>query len=193
MPLDFANLRAVLDERTREVVARRNEREASLLADRARAIAQRAATVEQPERYGDYVVARRGQARFGVPTERVVEVRPVVVTRVPGATAVVQGLFQVRGRVHALVDALPLFGGHAAAEHGETVVAILLDGRHGRVGLRIDEAVEVRSVAVRDLDSGRRSRGVAFVDRVTTDLVQLLDVDVLFDLPHLMLAGDRAP
>lgn len=193
MSLDFTNLRGVLEERAREVAARQAEREASLLVDRARAIAARVAIVEQTEMYGDYVVARRGETRFGIPAERVVEVRPVVVTRIPGATPVVQGVFQVRGRVHPLIDTLPLFGAHASADHGEAVIAILIDGPHGRIGLRIDEAVELRSVAMRDLDGGRRARGVAFVDQVTTDLVQLLDLHALFDLPQLSIAGDRTP
>lgn len=193
MPFDFAELRATLAARAQAVAARQGARDGSLLADRARAIAARVATVEQVEMYGDYVVARRGETRFGIPAHRVVEVRVITVTRVPGATPVVQGVFQLRGRVHALIDALPLFGAQASVEHGDTVIAALVDGPRGRVGLRIDEAVELRSVAVRDLDGGRRRRGVVFVDQVTTDLVQLLDFDALFALPELSVSGDCAP
>lgn len=193
MPFDFAELRAGLDARAREAAARVAAVEASLLAARARVIAARAAAVDQIESYGDYVVARRGETRFGIPAERVLEVRPTVVVRIPGATPVVQGVFQVRGRVYPLIDALPLFGAPASADHGEAVLVALVEGPRGRVGVRIDEATELRTVAVRDLDGGRRARGVTFVDQVTTDLVQLLDLDALFALPALSIAGDRAP
>lgn len=193
MAFDFAKIRAVLEERAREVAERQATREAAVLVDRARAIAARVAEVERVEMYGDFIVVRRGETRFGIPADRVVEVRPTVVVRIPGATPVVQAVFQVRGRVHALIDTLPLFGTPASIEHGETVLATVVDGPHGRIGLRIDEAIELRSVAMRDLDAGRRARGVAFVDHVTTDLVQLIDIAALFNLPELSICGDSAP
>lgn len=194
MPLDFARLRAGLAEQERAAELRIQAQQEALLVERARRIAARMANEQQVEAHGDFVVVRRAEARFGLPAGRVIEVRPVVAVRIPGATAVIQGVFQVRGRVHALADLLPLFGTHASVEHGETVTAALIDGQQGRIiGVRIDEAVELRTVAVRDLDTGRRDRGVAFVDHVTTDLVQLLDVDLLLTLPQLSITGDRAP
>lgn len=194
MPIDFARLRAGLAEQERAAEQRLLAQQQTLLAERARRIAERAVDERQVEVHGDYVVIRRAETRIGLPAARVIEVRPVVAVRIPGATTVVQGVFQVRGRVHALVDLLPLFGTHSALEHGETVITALVDGHHGRIlGIRIDEALELRTVAVRDLDTGRRDRGVAFVTHVTTDLAQLIDLDLLVALPELSIAGDRAP
>lgn len=190
MPLDFGELRAMLDGRAREVALRERERGARVLEARARAVAARAAVVEQVAMHGDYVIARRGAMQIGIPAGSVVEVRPVQVVRIPGATSVVQGAFHARARVHALVDLLPLFGVPASADHGATLLAALVDGRAGRIGLRIDEVVELRSIAVHELDAGRRGRGVAFVDHIATDLTQLLDLDALFALPAVTISGE---
>jgi chemotaxis signal transduction protein len=190
--VDFAQLHRVMADRRSRLSGTASaadiERE---LRQRATDMASRVSQLEAATPFAEVVVATRGTVVFGLPIDRVVEVRMVELTALPHATAVVNALFQVRGRVHCLVDALPFYGVEEPLGHGVTTLVALIRGRRGVVGLRLDELVGARLVTVDEIEDGVHGDGVAFVRAVTRDLVEILDVDLLLDQPSLLISSGR--
>ena len=160
-----------------------------LLRERSRQLASR--RLERVERriLEEVVVARRDDSLIGIPIGALEEVRPVIVTRLPMAPVTVCGLFQVRGSIFCLVDLQPFFGEAVPVEHGARVLAALLAGAAGKLGLRIDEVIGPRQIAFDDVDPRFEKAGVELVRYVTRDLVQVLSIDALRTAPALRMKG----
>jgi chemotaxis signal transduction protein len=159
------------------------------LRRRAQELASRITVAEEVEALGQFVVARRGGARFGVPVAAVEELRWVAVTVIPHSTEVINGVFHVRGQVFSLIDIAPIFGeSFAALENSDHALVMLVAGARGLVGIRVDEVIGSREVAVNEVDHGFQGGTVDFVTRVLTDAVALIDIDVLLSHPAVRIS-----
>lgn len=153
--------------------------EERLLRDRARALAERRLDVAARSVVASVVVVRSGASLLGLPIESVREVREVRVTRLPHAAPPVRGLFQLWGRVLALVDFNAAAGGSQVA-HGDRVLAALIAGAPGAFGMRIGEVIGARDVFADEVEAGLADGRAEAVSLVTRDLVQIVDTGRLF-------------
>jgi purine-binding chemotaxis protein CheW len=97
---------------------------------------------------------------FAVDAESAREILPVQpATRIPGAAQAVRGLVNVRGLLVTLVDAAGAMGLDAAPSPGAGAV-LLLDHRGHRVGLVVDEVLDLVVVDDAELDARGALPGV---------------------------------
>ena len=97
---------------------------------------------------------------FGVDAEVAREILPVQpATRIPGAPAAIRGLVNVRGLLVTLVDAAVALG-LAATPSPEVGSVLLLDHASHRVGLVVDEVLDLVVLDDADLDDGGALPGV---------------------------------
>jgi purine-binding chemotaxis protein CheW len=97
---------------------------------------------------------------FGVDAEVAREILPVQpATRIPGAPAAIRGLVNVRGLLVTLVDAA-VATGLAATPSPEAGSVLLLDHGSHRVGLVVDEVLDLVVLDDADLDDGGALPGV---------------------------------
>jgi chemotaxis signal transduction protein len=188
MTVDFDELRGAL-ARAADKVSGRLDRKAvnALLKARSRQMAGRVMEQAELERFGHVIVVRRGTTHLGVPIDSAQEVRSVEVAVLPRATEVVLGLFQVRGQVHSLIDVGPFFDVASPLDHGERALVVLVAGTPGVVGMRIDEVLGPRELYVEEIDRELHGGRIDFVSHVTTDLLQVVDVNAMLSMPALRL------
>jgi purine-binding chemotaxis protein CheW len=97
---------------------------------------------------------------FGVDAEVAREILPVLpATRIPGAPAAIRGLVNVRGLLVTLVDAAVALG-LAATPSPEAGSVLLLDHGSHRVGLVVDEVLDLAVLDDADFDDGGALPGV---------------------------------
>ena len=97
---------------------------------------------------------------FGVDADAAREILPVQpATRIPGAAAAIRGLVNVRGLLVALVDAAVAIG-LAATPSPEAGSVLLLDHGSHRVGLVVDEVLDLVVLDDADLDDRGALPGV---------------------------------
>ena len=97
---------------------------------------------------------------FAVDAESAREILPLQpATRIPGAAPAVRGLVNVRGILVTLVDAAGAMGLDAAPSPGAGAV-VLLDHRGHRVGLVVDEVLDLAVVDDAELDARGTLPGV---------------------------------
>lgn len=97
---------------------------------------------------------------FAVDADAAREILPVQpATRIPGAARAVRGLVNVRGLLVTLVDAAPAIGLAGELAPGAGAV-LLLDHRGHRVGLVVDEVLDLVVVDGAELDARGALPGV---------------------------------
>ena len=97
---------------------------------------------------------------FGVDADAAREILPVQpATRIPGAAAAIRGLVNVRGLLVTLVDAAVAIG-LAATPSPEAGSVLLLDHGSHRVGLVVDEVLDLVVLDHADLDDRGALPGV---------------------------------
>lgn len=97
---------------------------------------------------------------FGVDADTAREILPGhAATRIPGAAPAVRGLINVRGTLVTLVDVAQAMGLAAATSASGAAVVLLEHGAH-RVGLVVDEVLDLVTVGEADLDAGGALPGV---------------------------------
>jgi purine-binding chemotaxis protein CheW len=97
---------------------------------------------------------------FGVDADAAREILPVQpATRIPGAAAAIRGLVNVRGLLVTLVDAAVAIG-LAATPSPEAGSVLLLDHGSHRVGLVVDEVLDLVVLDDADLDDRGALPGV---------------------------------
>jgi chemotaxis signal transduction protein len=170
----------------------RDGRVEQVLQERITRLASRRLEVEERELVDEVIVLRRGGILLATPTWATREVRSVEVAGLPGATDVVKGIFQIRGRTFGLVDLAPFFGETSAIGHGQKTLVALVSGAPGDLGLRIDEILGPRRIHKDEIDEGLRQRALGFVSHVTTDLIHILDVDAVMASPEVRITDRRA-
>ncbi len=90
---------------------------------------------------------------FAVDAESAREILPVQpATRIPGAAKAVRGLVNVRGLLVTLVEAATAMGLDGGAPPAGGGVVLLLDHRGHRVGLVVDEVLDLAVVDDAELD-----------------------------------------
>ncbi len=125
---------------------------------------------------GVHVRMRVGAEHYALPVEHVLEIAELgAVTPVPGSSAVVLGVSNLRGQVLPVFRLASLFG-IAGDEDPARVVVAELAGR--RAGLAIDEVTDVGTLAAAsDESESAFLRGSALDDG---QLVGLIDVERVF-------------
>lgn len=194
MTVDFRALRLRLQESLERLEHRgrtTSEVEAVLL-ERSRQFAALRLEEQTRETLLDVIVVRRVQSVFGFPIRSVVEVRHATCTRVPHRSPFVCGVFQLRAELQCLVDVQPYIGPATELEHGGRSLALLVRGRAGVLGIRIDQVLGPRTLYIDELDTGRRDRHLEFVTHITQDCVEVVDVETLLASPCLRLDLDHS-
>jgi chemotaxis signal transduction protein len=135
----------------------------------------------------EVIVVRIGQTLVGAPVLATNEARQVQVVRCPGATEVVVGVFQIRGRTFGLVNLDPVFHATAQEHVDKTNLVLVLSGRPGELGILIDEVLGFREVFADEIDESAPRGDIQFVSDVTRDLVHILDVESLLASPVVRL------
>lgn len=151
----------------------------ALLRRRAARYATRnAASEENPT---PVLVFTRGLGRYAIPLESLREIRPLrTIAAIPGASAVVPGVFHHRGEILSAHDLEAFMGGGP----GETTPAwvLVVENRGDRVGLMADEVIGVEPVTgeqVRPVPLTLGERGACLAGIVRRE-VMLLEPGALF-------------
>ena len=99
----------------------------------------------------------------------------------------IAGVFQIRGRVHSLIDLARLFAEEGGSGDGSETLVTLFGSAAGDLGLRIDGIVGLRQVFADEIDDGLHGRGLSFVSHVTHDLVHIIDPEALAASPAVRI------
>lgn len=192
MSIDFQQLRQRLQTSLDRLKAGSKSADADqVLRQRARHFAALRLESDVRDVLLEAIVVRRSESLLAFPIETAIEVREVVSTRLPHRTRHVCGLFQLRGKVHCLVDLQPFIGPATELAHRDHTLALLIQGQPGLLGLRIDEVLGPRTFYVDELDTGSRDKRLEFVTDVTRDCIEIIDVYTLFASPALRMAAER--
>lgn len=135
------------------------------------------------------LLVRIGADAYAIAIDSIVEIiRYVRLTQVPEVGAGIVGALNLRGAVHAVLDARLRFGLTAAPPKLGTSIVLVAAGRH-RIGLLVDRVLEVIVLQPEQLDAAAgplaSSSGIAAIATVGAQLVQLIHVDALLQ-PHAM-------
>lgn len=181
MKVDFNHARARLAEAQARLEGELDAVEMrAILEVRAHKLARRDLRQEEVgEVYGEFIVVRRENVDLGLPVSSVEEIRRVVVSVLPHATRVLQGLFQIRGQAYCLTDLLTFFDREAHPAAPSETLAALVEGAPGPLGLRIDEVIAPRTIYAHEINPDLKEHAADCVVAVTRDLVHLLDVEAL--------------
>jgi purine-binding chemotaxis protein CheW len=149
-----------------------------VLLERARRLG-RAPREAAPADARDVLVCRVRDELYALELARLEMARPVrELTPVPTAPARVAGVMNVRGEVLTVLDLAAVLDLGGTGEPGAASRVVFVGAPEGRVGLLVDEVVEVRRLALdaleRPLGRGELARGVADARIVLLDLDQLL-------------------
>lgn len=170
------------------------ERLQRILDWRAEQMSGRRQVREEREVLADVIVARRDEAKFGFPVAHVDEVRKNYPVPLAHGNEVVFGLFQSRGRIHSLIDILPLIGrvnSESAATSCAYVIHLCPDSRS--VGVVVDELIG-RRVIYRDEVAGEHDEvGNGIIASISRDLVSVIDTNALFSSPRVILNHSSGP
>jgi len=121
--------------------------------------------------------------RYAVPVDRVIEVVPRVwVTPLPGASAVIAGVFNYRGAVTVVVDLRPRLG-HPPRSPTPDDHLLVVQGARRVLALVVDRVSDLRALAPGSVQSPsiplRHVRGVVTLD---DGLLLIEDLDAVLSL-----------
>jgi len=193
MSVDFEHLHKSLRRARRKLLQQPSKQViVATLQARSRAVASREADGKEREELGSFVVVVRGDVRLALPMNAVDELRWVTLSALPYSNEVVNGLLQLRGRTHSLVDVAPILAiPHSPLQHGERALVVLVTGSVGTVGLRLDDVVGPRQVTVDEVDRDFDGGTVNFVSHVLLDRTMVIDVEALLSDPAIRLRRQR--
>lgn len=188
MGIDFQRIRQQLELAQHQLADRFSDQETCrrILLERSQRVAARSEDGSEAVAH-DVVVVRRCDSLWGLPIDAVDEVRPVVLCALPDLGGIVAGLFQVAGRAIALVDLEGLMKAVAPPGHEETVLAAVVSGSPGPIGLLVDEVLGRRAILPSQCGSTSKERHLDFVTTITPDLVNVIDVGRLLGRPELIV------
>lgn len=126
---------------------------------------------------------------YALPIDAIVEIiRYVRLTHVPEVGAGIVGALNLRGSVHAVLDARRRFGLPSVPPRLGSSIVLVSIGRH-RIGVLVDRVLEVITLEPAQLDRKggplAASTGICALATVGTHVVQLIHVDALLH-PHAM-------
>jgi len=194
MTIDFERARKRLEEQQRRLESGLDpQARRALLEERALRVATRSQRAETRELQAEVVAVRRGREVWGFPLAAVREVRRLKVCALPGLGGALQGLVHIRGEAVAVADLEALTGSAVSAAHGEELLAVLVAGAPGTLGVRVDEVLGRRSVWKDECDGAADGdRQHDFVAAVTRDLLAVIDVERLLARPELSVVAQSA-
>lgn len=190
--------RAVRDhlEKTTDAGSAAEERERSILAERARMLAQVPAAAPHAGDVLEVVVLALGRERYAIESHFVREiVRMAEITPVPGAPDVLSGVTNLRGEILAVFDLARLFGLPAAAS-SEQARLLVLGRDHSELGILTDEVCQGSAVHVAELGDAQAAAidGSVPLRGVTRDGLQVLDGGCLLQDARLFIdQGEASP
>jgi len=162
------------------------ERARRVLEERARLLARPATTETRAADEIEIAVCTVGQEAYGFPVQRLREIVPLpALTALPFAPECLLGITQVRGALLSVFDL-----GRLSESKGERSRAhlVVVDAAEGPIGFCVDEVLQCRHVsplALTQAGSGQSERRMAL--GVTADLVVVLDIQKLLELPELVI------
>ncbi len=139
------------------------------------------------------VLFRVGARLCGISLGAVREIIPPRrTTRLPGASAAVQGIINVRGHVVTVIDLAVLTGGEGSTPAGSL---ILVEHGHRVVAFAVAEVLDVHRVPLDRLqpaaEAGLRMFGAQAVIEEGERLIVLLDADALIQQVLLLQSEER--
>ena len=135
------------------------------------------------------VVLKIGEEQYGIPIQHVEEIQSFIqCTPLPGTSPFWSGIVNLRGRLYALLDLAKYL--HIAPDYKlEERKIAFVQARGLEVGLLIDDVLKVRRILPTDISSSlihsRRIHREA-IRGLTTDLLSVLDLEVLLSDPKLI-------
>jgi chemotaxis signal transduction protein len=184
-----------LNRQLEEVRAlRQNERvedTEAVLRRRSRVLADRELEPAAPDVYAEVVTVRRAELLLAFPIDSAREVRRVKITGFPGSSSVVNGVFQIRGKVLSLVDLASFGGEETTLQHGEETLVIVVERDERAIGVRIDEVVGPQTIEREEIDGEFHGVALPFIRNVTRNLVHIVDVEALNETPEIVLRKRR--
>lgn len=194
MTIDFEQARRRLEDQQRRLESGLDpQARRALLEERARKVAARSHEGERRELLAEVVAVRRGREVWGFPLSSVREVRKLKLCTLPGLGGAIQGLVHLRGEAVSVVDLEALTGSPAPATHGQELLAVLVQGRRGSLGVRVDGVVGRRAVFSDECDGAADGdKRHDFVTAVTRDLLAVIDVERLLARPEVMAVAVSA-
>ena len=179
------------DGATKTIARRRSEvleSTESILRRRSRELAERELEAATPEIHAEVITVRRDSLRLGFPVGDAQEVRRVGVTVIPGSTDIVNGVFQIRGKVLSLIDLAPFANEATTLAHGDQTLVIVIGSGEKRLGVRIDEVVGQQTILSGEVDDEFHRIALPFVNSVTRDLIHVIDTEALLQTPEILLS-----
>ncbi len=161
----------------------------SILAERAKRIAQEASKEALGEVEVRVAVVEVGPERFGIPVDGlkgIIDSPPVA--RLPGTPAWIKGIAQVRGDILCVVDLATWF--ELGSLRVRQPLLAIVEGPEGDLGLLFDMVVEVRDIKRQELvetsEKAKAQQGRP-IRASTRDLISILDLECLFESPDLIV------
>lgn len=147
-----------------------------------------AAPVLLSDEKANFLIFRLADQLLAFPGKQAREILPfTAITWIPGATALLPGVMNVRGDVAAVLDARQLLGLPASEPQAGTAFLIMMQAGDGRTGLLADTIIDVAEVPVAETVQSlptldERFRRFALSQFVyEQQLVTVLDATALID------------
>ncbi len=158
---------------------------AAILRERAQRLARSTQSDEKQIRHR-VIVVRRGTHRIGLPLAAADEIRHAYLSELPHSAGAVLGLIQIRGRTHCVIDLTRFWRADSPPDHGEEIIAAIINFKGRTLAVLIDEVLGPRDIAADEVDEKPAEQ--ALIRAVTKDYVNVLDVAELFDRPEIQMS-----
>ncbi len=149
-------------------------------------------TIEAPPELVQLVTFRVNEVVLGVDIAYVQEInRHLEVTRVPGASAMIHGVVNLRGEVVTVLDPHRIFG-LPASKSPEQRRNLILNVAGERIGVLVDQVSDI--LTVRQNELSRRPSNVRSIDRQFIEAVHLRneEIVVVLSATELLKAIDQS-
>jgi purine-binding chemotaxis protein CheW len=160
-----------------------------LLEARAQVLAQPPQAAAQAQGQG-FVVLQLGKEKYGVPIQRVQEIRTVShLTRVPSTPSFYTGLVNLRGHLYPVLD-LQSYLGLTTQETTQKSKLVLVSAQGLDVCILADQVLGIQWVTeseIQPLLTDESSHQRVVICGVTTNLLSILDLDALLSDPKLIV------
>ena len=147
-----------------------------------------------------YMMFKLANEEYGL---QILKVRELIgfmdITRVPKAPEFVRGVINIRGKIIPVVDLRLKFGIEAIATGAQSVIIVVqIAGQHGPVtmGILVDEVLEVRDIAEKDVEPPPNFQTQAAADfilgvgKAEKRVIFLLDIDRVLSSNERPLVAD---
>lgn len=141
------------------------------------------------------VVFSINNEEFGIDIEQVNNIeRPMKIFKIPNTPDFVEGLVNLRGKIHTIFDLRKRFN-MPAKEFDDGTKIIMANTRAAIVGLVVDEVKEIIKVEDTNIEStpkvlaDMKHKYINGVAKVDSRIIQLLDLDIILSVKEQEKAG----